>query len=204
MHFNPDRALDMVDGTMPGAEYRFWNAHIDSCSECAVELHDWSTLAGWVKREHLLNAPADVLTSAKKIFQTQKTPQSYPFLRQIVASITFDSFAQPAFAGSRAQLAAEGQVILRQVVLRAEEFDIHIRISTLDDRRELLGQILPRGSSTFIKDARLHLRHEEERIGSSKVNDLGEFQFSDVPDGLLSLQIDLPHVTVISALYSTM
>jgi len=33
------------------------------------------------------------------------------------------------------------------------------------------------------------------------VNDLGEFEFRSVPDGQLSLQIDLPHLTVITALF---
>jgi hypothetical protein len=32
------------------------------------------------------------------------------------------------------------------------------------------------------------------------VDDMGEFHFSDVPDGDLSLQIDLPNLTVIGAL----
>ena len=93
---------------------------------------------------------------------------------------------------------------MRQVVLQAEEFDIHIRISTLEDRRDLLGQILPRGNRGFINDARLHLRQDGERIGSVRANDLGEFHFTDVPEGMLSLQIDLPNVTVISALHTTM
>ena len=204
MHFNSETALDLVDGTMALAEHRFWKTHIESCSECAVELHGWSTLAGWVKRVHLLNAPADVLVSGRQIFQTRRTPEFRPFLRQIVASIIFDSFAQPAVAGARAELVAEGSVLWRQVVLQAEEFDIHIRISTLEDRRDLLGQILPRGNRGFINDARLHLRQDGERIGSARANDLGEFHFTDVPEGMLSLQIDLPNVTVISALHTTM
>ena len=191
MHFNSETALDLVDGTMALAEHRFWKTHIESCSECAVELHGWSTLAGWVKRVHLLNAPAAVLASGRQIFQTRRTPEFRPFLRQIVASIIFDSFAQPAVAGARA-VVAEGPFLLRQVV------------STLEDRRDLLGQILPRGNRGFINDARLHLRQDGERIGSVRANDLGEFHFTDVPEGMLSLQIDLPNVTVISALHTTM
>jgi hypothetical protein len=51
-----------------------------------------------------------------------------------------------------------------------------------------------------VRDANLYLRKGEERINSANVNDLGEFQFCNVPDGMLSLQIDLPTVTIISFL----
>ena len=39
-------------------------------------------------------------------------------------------------------------------------------------------------------------------IGSARSNTLGEFAFTDLPDGVLSLQIDLPYLTVISALHT--
>jgi hypothetical protein len=85
-------------------------------------------------------------------------------------------------------------------VLQAEEFDIHIRLSTFEDHLDLLGQILPRDTGGFVRNANLYLRHDEDRISSANVNELGEFQFSDVPSGMLSLQIDLPTVTIISTL----
>ena len=72
----------------------------------------------------------------------------------------------------------------------------------VEDHRELFGQILPRDGG-FVKDASVHLQNEEERIGSAELNSLGEFLFTRIPDGLLSLQIDLPYVTVISALRTT-
>ena len=87
--------------------------------------------------------------------------------------------------------------------MQAEEFDIYLKITAFKEHRELLGQILPRGSNTFVNDATLHLRQNDERVGSANVNDLGEFQFSNFPDGLLSLQIDLPNLTIITTLNTT-
>jgi hypothetical protein len=124
-------------------------------------------------------------------------------LRQIVASIVFDSFTQPAMAGVR-EIAAYGQeTLMRQVVFQAEEYDIYLRLSMFEDHRDLLGQILPRDAREFVRDATLHLRHDDQRIASAAVNELGEFHFCDVPEGMLSLQIDLPYVTIISALHAS-
>src|SRR6266545_4058372 len=59
MHFSPETALNLIERTTSEAERRFWDKHIESCSECVVELCEWSTLVGWVTRMHLVSAPAD-------------------------------------------------------------------------------------------------------------------------------------------------
>ena len=91
----------------------------------------------------------------------------------------------------------------RQVVLRAEEFDIHLRIWKAACGREMLGQIQSRNTSDFTLQARLYLLQNGERISSTDLNDLGEFYFAEVPEGFLSIQVDLPHLTVIGALNTT-
>src|SRR5438093_1038796 len=79
MHFNPETALNLLEGTTSEAERLFWDKHIESCSECVVELCEWSTLAGWVKRPHLMSAPEDVLASAKEMVKApRKTPEFRP------------------------------------------------------------------------------------------------------------------------------
>ena len=201
MHLISETALNFVDGTMAEAENRFWTKHVDSCSRCAIEVQEWAELAQWVKGSHLLDAPEHVQALARGIIHAPlKTPESRPSLGQIFATIIFDSFAQPACAAVRAPTLVGGGPVFRQLVLRAEDFDIHIRMSTLENHRELLGQILPRGNRVFVQNAKLHLRQKDERVGSTTINDLGEFRFSDIPDGSLSLQVDLPNRTLITAL----
>ena len=200
MHLDSKTALDLVEGTTAQAERRFWSRHLGSCDECMGELLNWSALKERVARSHLLSAPDDLLVSVTQICRAATKTVEFPTpLRQIVARITFDSFVQPALAGVRHAFAAHHEMVVRHVISQTEAFDIHLRISIIDQSRELLGQILPRDNGSFIKNARLHLRREDKRIGSAKLNDLGEFRFTDVPNGRLSLQIDLPHLTVISA-----
>ncbi len=203
MHLSPEQALDLLELRTGESERQSLYEHIDSCKDCASEFQAWTTLVNLFKRTHLMSAPDAVIASAKRMCETSGTIWGLrPFLRQVVALIVFDSTVEPAPAGTRAGLASDLQATSRQIVLRTDDFDIHIRISKVEDHRELLGQILPRGGRGFVRDASVHLQHEEQRIGSARSNPLGEFQFTDIPDGILSLQIDLPHVTVISALHT--
>src|SRR5262249_23324584 len=95
-----------------------------------------------------------------------------------------------------------GETTARQVVLRAEEFDIHVKIWGDQDRRQMLGQLLPRSGEDFMQAARFHLLRNGERLDTTLVDEIGEVHFTHVPEGNLSLQIDLPNLTVIGALNS--
>jgi hypothetical protein len=199
MHVNSETVLNLIDGSISETDRTHCENHLQSCAQCATDYQTWAAFMGLVKRPHLISAPAEAIISAQELLPISRPPQIRPSLRQIVAGIVFDSFAQPALSSVRAEAAGYEQIIQRQVVLQAEEFDIHVRVSMFEDHRDLLGQILPRGKG-FIKEASLYLRHDDERIRSANVNELGEFEFCDVPVGMLSLQIDLPTVTIISTL----
>ena len=114
-----------------------------------------------------------------------------------LASLVFDSFAQPALAGARGGGAA------RQMVLRTEGFDIHLKIWGTSSTRRMAGQVLPRSENSFVHGARLHLLLDGERFGSTAADKFGEFEFETVPVGCLSLQLDLPNLTLVGTLDTT-
>ena len=84
--------------------------------------------------------------------------------------------------------------------MRADEFDVHIKIWGESDSRQMLGQLFPRTGEELSQSARFHLLRNGERIESTITDEMGAFQFMEVPEGSLSLQIDLPNLTVIGAL----
>jgi hypothetical protein len=80
-----------------------------------------------------------------------------------------------------------------------KDLDIHVRIRTRDQSRELVGRIQPHESANF-RSASLHLFQKGERVNSAQVNEDGQFQFKCVPDGPLSLQLELPNMIAVSAI----
>ena len=117
MHMNTETALDLAGRRLEPAEAEFWEKHISTCTTCTQDMADWRNLGINLKRSHLENAPPKDLERAFNIL----TPSVGSKLRQVLAGIIFDSFEQPAFAGARG-----GATAARQLVLRAEEFDIHV------------------------------------------------------------------------------
>jgi hypothetical protein len=194
MHINPDTALDLIEGRADLSRTEDCAAHLQSCTACREQMEEWRQMHSLLKRQHLASAPPWVMSRAISIIQNAEERRETSGIRQVIASLVFDSFAQPALAGAR------GAMDARQLVLRAQEFDIHLKIWGESEQRQLVGQILPRGEIRFVDEAKLHLLRNGERFDSTATDDFGEFQFKDIPQGLLSLQVDLPHLTVVGAL----
>src|SRR5437762_2793112 len=135
MHLTTETAFDLIEGRMEKHLEEQWADHIDSCPSCMDQLQGWQVFRTSLKRTHLQSAPPSLVESAVALFHPPAKAAERPTLRQIIATLIYDSFAQPAFAGARGEAGA------RQVVLRAEEFDIHVRIWEADQSRELMGQI---------------------------------------------------------------
>lgn len=122
-----------------------------------------------------------------------KVERSLPEI--IMAEVVFDSLLRPAAAGVR------GISEPRHVVLRASNVDIHVRLSDTEGHVTLLGQVLTRNSNGHtLEAANVHLLTNGERVCSAKPDDLGEFKFQNVPIEGLSLQVDLPSLTLIGSL----
>lgn len=195
MHLSSETALDFVEGRLDKEREIFWRLHMEACSNCHDDVLRWQQIGIDLKRSHLMSASELGLKNAVDIFpRPTEAPRST--LRSVLGAIVFDSFLQPSMAGARGSSSA----VSRQLVMRAEEFDIHVKIWGEQDQRQMLGQVLPRNGKDFVRDARFHLLRNGERLESTATDETGEFHFTAVPEGDLSLQVDLPNLTVIGSL----
>jgi len=110
-----------------------------------------------------------------------------------IAAILFDSRTQP-FAGTR------GATDTRQVVMRAEELDIHLKISTNPSQHQIIGQVFARNETQFLSNVRLHLFLNGMPFKTTSSDNFGQFQFDDVPEGVLRLQLDLPYLSIVGGI----
>ncbi|MBI4471791.1 MAG: hypothetical protein HY646_03920 [Acidobacteria bacterium] len=193
MHLITETALDLLEGRLAKDQEIFWKQHLEVCKDCAQDVGRWRQLEVDLKQSHLKNASDQDLQKAAHIFP-RRPDEGGSTVRSVLAHVIFDSFLQPALAGAR------GAPSARQLVMSVEEFDIHIKIWGEQGRREMLGQLLPRNSTGFCQFARFHILRNGEKLDSTSSGETGEFHFEYLPEGDLSLQIDLPNLTVIGAL----
>src|SRR2546425_11536082 len=112
----------------------------------------------------------------------------------IQASVVFDSGWHAGSKGFRGEHGA------RQLVLRALDVDIHIKLWEADGHLTLMGQVLTQGPDEWASQATVHLISGGRRVNSASPDQLGEFRFENVPDQPMSLQVDLPTLTLIGSL----
>jgi len=194
MHLSSEEALDIIEGRASADQVRFWRNHAQTCASCEKQLGDWEGIRSLLNRQNLESAPESAVRMAEALYETPATEERVG-IREIIASLVYDSFAEPALAGARGAAAAP-----HQFLLSAMEFDIHIRVWDSGPERRLTGQILCRDKQAEICGAQLHLLRDGKRLGSTQADVFGEFQFEEVPDGPLFLQIDLPRLTITGAL----
>ena len=113
--------------------------------------------------------------------------------RQITAATLFDSLTQP-FENAR------GAADSRQVLMRAQEFDIHLKISTNPSQHQIIGQVFARNETQFLSNVRLHLLLNGKPFKTTSSDNFGQFQFDEVPQGVFRLQLDLPHVAIVGGI----
>src|SRR5947207_14451285 len=106
----------------------YFKRRVETLMKAEVEMNfgvqpdvDLSELPLLLKRANLENAPQSLLRNAEHMFDQQS--EQPLTIRQVLASLVFDSLAQPALAGARG-----GGAMSRHMVLRAEGFDIHLKI----------------------------------------------------------------------------
>lgn len=116
-----------------------------------------------------------------------------PTAREVFAAILFDSLTQ-SFADAR------GATDARQVVMQAEELDIHLKISANRSQHQIVGQVFARNETQFLSSVCLHLFLNEQPFKTTWSDNFGQFQFDGVPKGVLRLQLDLPRLTVVGGI----
>jgi hypothetical protein len=123
-----------------------------------------------MQKDNSFDAPKDAIQWSKNIFRSKVSESKKSLMQKVLAVLQMDlKQGQPAF-GERSASASKS----RQMLFQAGEISIDIRITN----DEIKGQILALG-----------FENSEVMLGefSTKVNELSEFTFSNIPNGSYDL-----------------
>jgi hypothetical protein len=190
-----ERLIDHLDGRLEAAAAETVAAHLASgCEECASDRTWYESVRRTTAADDSIEPPPWVLKRAIKVFDGVRNRSGLTRrLGDIIATLVFDSFEGPAFAGARATEAAE-----HQLLYRADGFNIDLLVEPSEQQMNLRGQILREGESTFESTSgiSLELVREGQLIHSTCTNHVGEFTIPAIELGRYDLRIEASEVSI--------
>ena len=172
-HVSTENILTYLDGKAKDAEKSELGGHLAVCPECSESKTQIQALELRLSEEPRFEPSARAVQSWINLFPSSPEPNKGS-LRQIIASLIYDSFDQPMLAGERGAGAAP-----RPLLYRADDIgvDVKIEVTEANERITLAGQVLS-GSSNFLDDAPVGLESGGIMRYQTHTNEVGEFSRS--------------------------
>ncbi|HSZ63641.1 MAG TPA: hypothetical protein VK828_17715 [Terriglobales bacterium] len=173
MHCSEQFLVDLARGVPGSPEYgEGIKAHIASgCSICKAVHDSWSRVSRFAANEESYTPPENLVHLVKLGFASQAAPQVGKWT---LASLVFDSFAQPLPAGVRS-----GALRVWQVIYEAEGLtvDLHFGRHTPSKAMHVVGQVFDKKAAQALQDSstvELSTEHEQ-LIATAPITRSGEF-----------------------------
>ena len=160
--------------------------HLATCSHCSKQVESLRQIISLMKADTSEDAPAELVQYARNIFRSRAMREGRSLLTTIIASLVFDSLTSAPAFGLRSQATAG-----RQLIYSAEAADIDVRISPENDEWQIAGQVL--GLSCTGGDVDLE---SDSFSASVALNDICEFSFGTVPNGVYKISVRLPDLSI--------
>lgn len=184
-----ERLIDYLDGQLSADGSEFLTAHLASgCGKCEANRQWYEHVQAIAASDDSVDPPSWVTRRAHQLFDRELQPSLIQQVGNIIASLLFDSFAQPAVAGVRSAETAS-----RQLLYSADVYSIDLQISPFDkSNATVMGQILRKDDLRFesVSKIPLSLVQSGEAVLSTVTNEAGEFVLTEIGCGEYDLLID--------------
>ena len=185
-HLTTESLIGLAEGRLSPQSKQQAEQHIRTCASCFAEASEWLSILDSMKLSVLENPPEYAVRNCHAIYRISKPVSK---IKQLFATALFDSTMASAAVGVR------GVADCQQIVFRAAEVDVHLRIG--GSPRIVLGQMLRREANHFMVGVPVTLLQADQQIEATITDELGEFRFGSAPSGNVRLQAELPSYRLI-------
>ncbi|HXG65832.1 MAG TPA: hypothetical protein VNO70_12060 [Blastocatellia bacterium] len=177
-----EQLLDYCDGRLGERDAQTVAAHLASgCQRCAQDLEWYRRVRAIAASDDGVDPPAWVLKRALRLFENYAPPRQEGHLDRLIASLVFDSRAQPTLSGVRSAEAGN-----RQLLYRAGQYSVDVQITFSEQSgADLIGQVLRGGEFRFESVAGLvvEVAQKGQPAYSTVTNAVGEFILGNIACG---------------------
>ncbi|HET8922257.1 MAG TPA: hypothetical protein VFN26_04590 [Candidatus Acidoferrum sp.] len=189
-HFTTAEWIDLVNQVASTSQRKAMQEHLESgCKRCTETVELWQKVRNMAAAEASNQPPADSVRVAKASFATSGWVAK-PKKGRVLIELLFDSFLQPALAGSRS--AAMG---MRQMLYRADPYQVDIQIEAKPEGHRLIvtGQLLDVSRPDVVgSETQVTLSNRRGAIVHTMTNQFGEFRGEIENSGDLELSFPRP------------
>jgi hypothetical protein len=175
--------LDWLEGRLPPDKARDVAERLQTADAATQADLDWLRLFQQAHQSvQFASPPLGVRETLKQRFAAYAEAQEPPGpFQRWLATLTFDSHAQPVTAGLRS---ASGEGQKRQLIYTTKAAEIALTVqSILPDKNFIVtGQIFPMGD-TPTHTFSIQLLRDAWEVALAATDELGEFTFADLPAG---------------------
>ena len=175
--------LDWLEGRLPPDKARAVAERLQSADAATQADLDWLRLFLQARQSvQFASPPSGVRETLRERFAAYAEAREPPGpFQRWLATLTFDSRAQPVTAGLRSA-AQEGQQ--RQLIYTTEAAEIALNVHSIrpDENIMVTGQIFPTAEAPTHAFS-IQLLREAREIALAAADELGEFTFADLPAG---------------------
>lgn len=186
-HFSTEEWVDFVNQVTASNERDAMQKHLATgCKRCTETVSVWQKVSKSAAAEASYQPPANIVRLAKAAFATAGVTQAQEGSRGFI-EVLFDSFLQPAVAGSRSVV-----IGTRQMLYRADPYQIDIQIEPKQGSNRLVitGQLLDLSHPGVIgRDIQVTLSNRRGNTVLAATNQFGEFSGEIENSGDLELSI---------------
>ncbi len=186
MHFSDEFWVDLARGTAASGTVQELERHLATqCRDCHSILEFWQRIVNFGLREQECSPPENLVHLLKTEFTFKHAEETES---PMIATLLFDSTAQPFPVGLRS-----GSASTRQVVYEAEGLTVDMRFERHHQRNLISasGQVLDKESPLdWLGNAAIVLwTHEGRMVSKTETNHCGEFQLEFPPHDQLRLSV---------------
>ena len=186
-HITSEGLINYVEGRVSEREKSVVEDHLSACKDCSELKEELQSLVFRLREDASFEPPAELVQWGINLFQPVIRPETGG-LPKFIASLVFDTYDQPMFAGMRRVGTPP-----RQLLFRAGAVDIDVKIEAMEanDRITLVGQVLS-SATKFFDNTPVKLESHGMVRYRTQTNVVGEFSFDEVPKDTYHLSVDLP------------
>ena len=176
--------LDWLEGRLPPDQAQAVAKRLETADAATQDDIDWLRLFMQARRSvQFASPPSGVRETLRERFAAYAEARQPPgVFQRLLATLTFDSRAQPATAGLRSVAADEGSQ--RQLIFTTEAAEVALTVQpTPPDKNFIVtGQIFPAGDIPAHAFS-IQLLRDIQEVDLAVADELGEFTFANLPAG---------------------